>query len=151
MSMAQIKNMMAELKFHGMLQSLDRLINEATNDKWSYSELIDSLLQTETDSKKQRRIEHKIKISKLKTKPAFEDIDFSTKRNISKKQIKELYNLKWISQGRPVLLIGQTGVGKTFLAQALGLHACKHNYSALFMTTTTLIENIAIERSAGNY
>ena len=42
---------------------------------------------------------------------------------------------------RPVLLIGQTGVGKTFLAQALGLHACAKGKAVLYMTFTTWLEN----------
>ena len=80
MSMAQIKNTMAELKFHGMLQNLDGFLTEAIKEKWSYSEFLDSLIQAENDSRKQKKIESKIKASKLKTKPAFEDIDFSAKR-----------------------------------------------------------------------
>jgi len=151
MGMTQIKNTMAELKFHGMLQNLERTLQDATSESWGYTEFIDSLLQAESDSRKQKKIEAKIKFSKLKTKPAFEDFDFTAKRTISKNQVKELYNLKWISQGRPILLIGQTGVGKTFISQALGMHACRHNYSVLFMTVTTLIENLSIARASGSY
>jgi DNA replication protein DnaC len=68
---------------------------------------------------------------------AFEDIDCTASRSISKAQIKELYSLQWLSEGRPVLLIGQTGVGKTSIAQAAGLHACACGKSLLYMTVTT--------------
>ena len=50
-----------------------------------------------------------------------QDFDFTANRSITKTQIKDLYSLHWLADARPVLLIGQTGVGKTFLAQALGL------------------------------
>ena len=60
-------------------------------------------------------------------------------------------SLHWLSDARPVLLIGQTGVGKTFLAQALGLHACAKGKSVLYMTFTTWLENLALARSAGTY
>lgn len=46
---------------------------------------------------------------------------------------------------------GQTGVGKTFLAQAIGLHACACGKSVLCMTVTTWLENIALARSSGTY
>ena len=52
---------------------------------------------------------------------------------------------------RPVLLIGQTGVGKTFIAQATGLHACACGKSVLYMTLTTWLENLALARSSGTY
>ena len=49
-----------------------------------------------------------------------------------------------VTEGRPVLLIGQTGVGKTFLAQATGLHACACGKSVMYMTLTTWLENVAL-------
>lgn len=72
-------------------------------------------------------------------------------RSISKAQIKELYSLQWLSEGRPVLLIGQTGLGKTFIAQAAELHACACGKSVLYMTVTTWLENLALARSSGTY
>ena len=50
-----------------------------------------------------------------------------------------------------MLLIGETGVGKTFLAQATGLHACNSGKSVLFMNITTWLENLALARSSGGY
>ena len=48
-------------------------------------------------------------------------------------------------------MIGQTGVGKTFIAQATGLHACACGKSVLYMTVTTWLENLALARSSGAY
>ena len=59
--------------------------------------------------------------------------------------------MQWLTDGRPVLLIGQTGVGKTFIAQATGLHACACGKSVLYMTVTTWLENVALARSSGTY
>jgi DNA replication protein DnaC len=59
--------------------------------------------------------------------------------------------LKVIITARPVLLIGQTGVGKTFIAQATGLHACACGKSVLYLTLTTWLENLALARSSGTY
>ncbi|MBK7252201.1 MAG: ATP-binding protein [Gammaproteobacteria bacterium] len=50
-----------------------------------------------------------------------------------------------------MLLIGPTGVGKTFIAQATGLHACACGMSVLYMTLTTWLENLALARSSGTY
>jgi DNA replication protein DnaC len=142
---------MAEMKLLGMLGAFDQLISNATRDQTSYTEFLDALLQAETDYRQERKTGYRIKAARLNLRPAFEDIDFTASRSISKAQIKELYSLQWLSEGRPVLLIGQTGVGKTFLAQAIGLHACACGKSVLYMNITTWLENLALARSSGTY
>lgn len=151
MSTTIAKNLMAEMKLLGMLSAFDKVLHEATRDKPSYSELLDALLQAEADYRQERKTGYRIKAAKFTLRPAFEDIDFTAGRSISKTQIKELYSLQWLRDARPVLLIGQTGVGKTFIAQAAGLHACACGKSVLYMTLTTWLENLALARSSGAY
>ena len=129
----------------------DQAITDATRDQTGYSEFLDTLLQAETDYRQERKTGYRIKSARFTLRPAFEDIDFTASRSISKAQIKELYSLQWLNEGRPVLLVGQTGVGKTFLAQAIGLHACACGRSVLYMTVTTWLENVALARSSGTY
>lgn len=151
MSIAVAKNLMAEMKLLGMLGAFDQLVADATRDQTSYSELLDALLQAEADYRQERKTGYRIKVAKFTLRPAFEDIDFTASRSITKTQVKELYGLQWLHDARPVLLIGQTGVGKTFLAQAAGLHACACGNSVLYMTLTTWLENLALARSSGTY
>ena len=149
MSTAIAKNLMAEMKLLGMLGAFDKVLTDSTRDQSSYSELLNALLQAEADYRQERKTGYRIKAAKFTLRPAFEDIDFTASRSISKAQIKELYGLHWLTEGRPVLLIGQTGVGKTYIAQAAGLHACACGKSVLYMTLTTWLENLALARSSG--
>jgi DNA replication protein DnaC len=151
MSTAIARNLMADMKLLGMLGAFDKVLTDATRDQSSYSELLDALLQAEADYRQERKTGYRIKAAKFTLRPAFEDIDFTASRSISKTQIKELYSLQWLHDARPVLLIGQTGVGKTFIAQAAGLHACACGKSVLYMTLTTWLENLALARSSGTY
>jgi DNA replication protein DnaC len=151
MTMQIAKTLMVEMKLKGMMYAVDRIVQSATQDNWSHSELIDALIQSEYEYKTEKKIENKIKTAKLKLKPEIEDFDNYAKRSITKTQFKELIKLKWISQGRALILIGQTGVGKTFIAQALALHACRNHYSTLFMSITQLNENLMLARSSNSY
>lgn len=151
MSIAVAKNLMAEMKLLGMLSAFDKVVADATRDQSSYSELLDTLLQAEADYRQERKTGYRVKVAKFTLRPAFEDIDFTASRSITKAQVKELYGLQWLHDARPVLLIGQTGVGKTFLAQAVGLHTCACGNSVLYMTLTTWLENLALARSSGTY
>lgn len=151
MGTAQAKNLMAEMKFQGMLMGFDKILDNANNDGWGNIEVIDAFLQKEYDYRQSRKVESKIRNSKLKLKPEIEDFDFTAKRSITKAQIKDLYKLDWVNRGRAILLIGPTGVGKTFIAQALGLHACRNGYSVTFMSVTNFLENIMLARSSSTY
>src|SRR6185437_7863194 len=151
MSTAVARNLMAEMKLLGMFESFDRLVTEATRDQWSCSDFFDAMLQAESDFRSERKTKRRIKAAKFALRPTFEDFDFTANRSISKAQIKDLYSLQWLTDARPVLLIGQTGVGKTFIAQALGLQACATGKSVLYMTFTTWLENLALARSSGTY
>ena len=109
------------------------------------------LLQAEADYRQERKTINRIKAAKFTVRPAFEDFDFTAERSITKTEIKEIYTLGWLNDARPLLLIGETGVGKTFIAQAVGLHACACGKSVLYMSITALQENLAIARSSGTY
>jgi len=151
MSTAIAKNLMAEMKLLGMLAAFDQALTNATRDQTGCSEFVDTLLQAETDYRQEKKTGNRIKVAKFAMRSAFEDIDFTASRSITKAQIKDLYSLQWLNEGRPVLFIGPTGVGKTFLAQAVGLHACACGRSVLYMTVTTWLENVALARSSGTY
>lgn len=151
MSTAIAKNLMAEMRLLGMMGAFEQAVSNATRDQCSYSDFLDALLQAEADYRQTRKTTARIKAARFSLRPSFEDFDFTAARSISKTQVKEIYSLGWLKEGRPLLLIGQTGVGKTFIAQAAGLQACASGKSVLFMTVTTWLEQLALARSSGAY
>jgi len=142
---------MQELKLTGMLNALDASLDEALREELSPTDLLAELLQAESDWRHERLISRRISSAKFKTKPTLEDFDFAAKRSITKARVKELYKLDWLKQGRAVLITGPTGVGKTFMSQALGHHACHHKHTVLFMTFSDYLEHLSIARSSSTY
>lgn len=100
MSTAIAKNLMAEMKLLGMLGTFEKALSDATRDQISYSEFLDMLLQAEADYRQERKTGYRVKAAKFTLRPAFEDIDFTASRSISKAQIKELYSLHWLNDAR---------------------------------------------------
>lgn len=149
--MTQVRHLMQELRLHGMATTLEKSLEDAKKDDWTTEELIDALLQAEAEFRERRKTQNRIKSSKVPQQAAFEDWDFQTKRSLTKPQLKEIYSLKWLHDGRPFVLIGPTGVGKSFLAQAAGLHACQNGKSALFLSVTYWMEQQALARQTGTY
>ena len=141
---------MMELKLQGMYQRLDRVLEQRSADS-GFIESLEELLQSESDYRDHRQTERMMKLSRLSHKPQVEDFDWTAKRSLSKSQIKDLYELGWIQNKRSILIIGATGVGKTFLAQALGTHCCAHRISTLFLDMSRYLEELAIARSTNSY
>jgi DNA replication protein DnaC len=151
MGSVQVKNLISEMKLGGISEVLEKTLQDATQNSWGYSEFLDVLLQAENDHRQKKKAEGRIKASKLRRQASFEDFDYTAKRNITKAQVREIQSLQWCAQGRPLIIIGQTGVGKTFLAQAAGLHACLSGKSVMFMSVSTLLENQVLARSTSTY
>ena len=84
MSTAIAKNLMAEMKLLGMFAAFDQSVSDATRDQTSYTEFLDTLLQAESDYRQERKTGYRIKAAKFTLRPAFEDIDFTASRSISK-------------------------------------------------------------------
>jgi DNA replication protein DnaC len=150
-STAVARNLMAEMKLSGMLGAFEKIVADATRDQCSYTEFVDALLQAEADYRGERAAQRRLKAAKLPTRVSLDDFDYTAHRSITKAQIREIQSLGWMREGRPLVLIGQTGVGKSFIAQAIGLQVCQHGKSALYMNVTTWLENVALARSSGTY
>ena len=151
MSTAISRNLMAEMKLLGMLNAFDKTVTDATREQVSYTEFLDSLLQAEADFRGERAAQRRLKAAKLPIRLSLDDFDYTAHRSITKTQVRELQSLGWLKEGRPLVIIGQTGVGKSFIAQAIALQVCQHGRSALYMNVTTWLENLALARSSGTY
>jgi DNA replication protein DnaC len=151
MSIAIVKNQLAEMKLLGMLDVLEQSLADATRDQLTGAELLNVLVQAEMDYRQHRKTANRIKTAKFRGRPSFEDYDFAAKRSITRTQIKDIASLEWLNDARPLFLVGPTGVGKTFVAQAAGLHACASGKSVLFTSMTKWLENLNLARSSGTY
>lgn len=151
MGQPQIKNLLQDLKLKGMLSAFENMCKESTKSSWTGVEFLDQLLQAEYNFRESESAQRKIKNSKLVKLPALEDYDFAFNRRVTKVQIRELYSLQWLEQSRALLLIGPTGIGKTFVAEALGHHVCQRRKSVLFISMSDLLEQQSQAHASGNY
>lgn len=145
------RNVMSQLKLYGMLSTLDLRLGEAEQHGWSYSDLVSALITDESFYKKQRSTIIKIKRARFRLEANFDRFDYTLKRTITRAQVKELMELTFIKKGQTLILVGPTGVGKTFLATATGYHACSQGYDCQFLGMSMFIEQAQISRATGTY
>jgi DNA replication protein DnaC len=148
----QTRNQMAEMKLHGMLQSLDLRMGEALSQNWGAGDFISALVTDEKSYRQASQINRRLKAASFRTQASFETLDHTAKRTLTKPVVRDLMQLQFVKlRAQNLMIIGPTGVGKTFLATAIGNHACRHGYTTTFMGISVLIEKMMMARSDGTY
>jgi DNA replication protein DnaC len=144
-------NQLHELRLWGVAKTLPIRLQESQQEKWSYTEFLNGLLVDEIRYRDQKSSEGRLRKAKFRTVADFDHFDFTLKRSLSKTQLKELRELTFLKSHQNLLLLGPTGVGKTFVATAIGHQACVEGYSVLFEGMNCLIETIKLNRMAGTF
>lgn len=148
----QTRNQMLEMKLFGMLKSLDLRLQESISQGWGPSEFLSAVMTDEKTHREVQKISRRLKAASFRTQATFETIDYTAKRTLSKSTVKDLMQLNYIKASpRNIMMVGPTGVGKTFVATALGNHACRHGFSTIFMGISVFIEKLLIARTDGTY
>lgn len=148
----QTRNQISEMKLFGMLKSLDLRLQESISHGWSATDFLSALVTDEKTYRDAAKISRRLKAATLRTQATFETIDYTAKRSLTKAMVKDLMQMNYIKVSpRNVMIVGPTGVGKTFLSTALGNHACRHGYSTIFMGLSLFVEKLLMARTDGTY
>ncbi|MCD6027697.1 MAG: transposition helper protein, partial [Solimicrobium sp.] len=133
------------LKLDGMAHAFADQLMQRAADNLSFEERFGLLVDRECSHRDGRRIDRLLKMARLKVSSAcIEDIDYRTGRGLDKRQIASFASCDWIRSAQSILMTGPTGVGKTWLACALGQQACRSGFSALYVRVPRLFEELRI-------
>jgi len=92
----------------------------------------------------------RLKKSKLSSEPCVEDINYRYPRQMDPSTVRGLTNSQWVAQHLNILFTGPTGIGKTWLGQALAQKACRDGYSVLYRSAAKLFRDLAEARADGS-
>jgi DNA replication protein DnaC len=140
-----------QLRFYGMLNALEEQMQMPDIDKLGFEERLGLLLDREMTVRENRRLKTRLRKAKLRQNACVEDVDFRHQRKLDKTLFMGLAGCRWLKEHNNVLLIGPTGVGKTYLACALAQKACREGYSALYFRLTRLLHELSIAKADGRY
>jgi DNA replication protein DnaC len=140
-----------QLRFYGMLNALEEHMQMPDIDKLVFEERLGLLLDREMTVREDRRLKTRLRKAKLRQNASVEDVDFRHPRKLDKTLFMGLADCRWLKEHNNVLLIGPTGVGKTYLACALAQKACREGYSALYFRLPRLLHELSIAKADGRY
>lgn len=141
----ELTEIMRALRLTETARAAPALIAEANKQQYSYA---DFLLQVFRYEQEQRAIKARIKRLKNANLPyerALDEFDLTVQPGISQRQLNELKSLTWVDQSYNLVLLGPTGVGKTFLSVGLCLQAIEKGYRAIFITMGELVKALKME------
>lgn len=137
------------LRLSGILETLDIRNQQAIDDKQSYTEFLERLLEDEVERRANKQLTMRLRRAAFTGDKTIEGYDWSFNPSVNKKQILDLATCTWLDRKEVVLMVGPSGVGKSHLAQALGQEACRRGYNVQFTSVSKMLSQINGGRADG--
>ena len=142
---------LTELKLHGMVGSMREQLSDNGYNDLTFEERLGIMIDNEMLERQNRRLKTRMSQSKMRLCACMEDIDYKVRRGLDKPLFKSLATCKWIRDHLNIIITGPCGVGKSFIACALGHRACMTGLKVFYVRATRLIEDLAIAHGDGRY
>lgn len=140
-----------ELRLRGMAAALEEQLTSDAARELDFEDRLTLLIEREVTWRADRRLQRLLQEARLRLSASVEDIDFRAPRGLDRGVLVRLASAEWVRAHQVVLVIGPTGVGKTYLACALGQAACRHGLSVRYFRMSRLLQDLALARADGSY
>ena len=142
---------LVRLRLPAFRAALDERLRNPQYADLSFEDRLGLLIDRECTHRDNNRLKRRLKASRLPSPATLEDLDLSPSRGLDRRLVLQLAEGEWIHQHLNVLVLGPTGVGKTFLACALAHACCRHDFHVRYERTSRLLQQIALAHADGSY
>jgi DNA replication protein DnaC len=139
------------LRLTGMVKALNEQMHMPDIADLSFAERLGLLVDREMTERHDRRLKTRLRQAKLRLNASLEDIDYRHPRGLDKSLMVSLASCQWVRDRRNILITGPTGIGKTWIACALGQAACREGYTTLYLRLPRLLQELPIVKGDGRY
>jgi len=152
MNQTTILDKINDLNYQGLKEAYLRQTEDVNYSRLGFDERLYNLLEAQEIFMHNKRIATNFRQSKIKDKQAaLEEIEYHSRRKLSKTVIKDLANMNFIRNHQNIIITGKTGTGKSYVAQALANRSILDGFKAYYVRVPTLLEDIKISRADGTY
>ncbi|WP_425824835.1 IS21-like element helper ATPase IstB [Streptomyces fractus] len=146
---ARIRSTAAKLGLPHLAENLNEYAQRAEEGKLGYLDFLDLVLAEELGVRDDRRFRQGLRLSKLPHHKTLDDYDFSFQPELDPRKVKDLATLSFVEAKANAALLGPPGVGKTHLAVALAVAACRAGFSIYFSTLDDMVRQLKTAETAG--
>jgi len=147
--MKQIETWLTDLRLNGMSQCLRSLIESKKHHELSFTEGLELLLQAESDERKNKRFIRLKRNANFRYQASIEEVYIDPIRGVDKEIINTLSSGNYMQNGESVLITGASGCGKSYLASALGHHACASGRKVAYFNVQKFLLRTKMARIEG--
>jgi DNA replication protein DnaC len=145
----RIRTTAAKLGLPHLAEALNQYVQRADEAKMGYLDFLDLVLAEELAVRDDRRFRNGLRLSKLPHHKTLEDYDFSFQPDLDPRKVKDLATLSFVEDKANVALLGPPGVGKTHIAVALAVAACRAGYSIYFTSLDDMVRHLKAAEDQG--
>ena len=145
-------NKLHELKLSAMAESYKMQMQDTALGELNFEERFGLMVDAEWTRRKNNHLNRLLKNANLHFHAAaVEDIEYYSDRKLDKTQITRLATCNYIGECHNIIILGASGAGKTYLACAFGVAACRNFYAVKYVRLPDLLDELAVARGEGNY
>lgn len=138
----RLRENLRQLKLQKIAEIFPEAIRLANQSETSFLDFLDGLVAQEAAYRHERMVKYRIAAAKLPFRKSLSDYDFSWPKKINKQKVLDLFDLSFIEKKSNAVFIGQTGLGKTHLLNALAHAACEANIPTRFTTAIGMVNHL---------
>ena len=139
------------LKLMGILEAWQEQQAQPTYHDLTFDERLALLVEREYLRRQHQRLQRRLKQARLFSAATLDQVDFDVPRGLKKPQFLEWAQGQWVIQHLNLVLVGPTGVGKTFLACVLADQLCKHGHTVRYLKTADLLSELKFAKVDGSF
>jgi DNA replication protein DnaC len=147
----QTLDKLSAMKLHGMAAAFRQWLDQPKNKDLAPADLVGMLADAEWLHRENRRLTSRLRKARFRLNAAVEDVDYAHARGLSKAVMLELSGCRWVANHQNVIITGETGLGKSYLACALGQKACREGFVVVYRRASRLFDELAQARADGTY
>jgi DNA replication protein DnaC len=147
--MNHIVDKMKQMRLTGMSRAFEQTLQSGKNEKYTPDEMVEHLVESEWDERYNRKLDRTVKLARFRYKSSIEEIAFDDGR-LDRNQVERLATCDFIKRKENIIITGSTGVGKSYLASALGHQACSLGYKVLYQHSSKLFARLKIAKADGS-
>jgi len=140
-----------KMRLTGMHKALQEQMQMDECQSMTFEERLGLMLDREVTERDNRRLQTLLRKAKLHQPAAIEDLDHHTPRSLDRQLMTRLRSMQWVREHLNLLITGPTGVGKSWIACALGNKACREGLSTRYFRLSRLFQALQLARADGTW
>jgi len=142
---------MKHMRLLGMARAFQSSLESEQTANMTTDQMISFLITSEWDDRQNRNIERQIRNARFRYQANVENIYYDGDRNLDKNLMERFAECAFVEKHEHILITGSTGIGKSYIASALGHQACSQGYKVLYANASKLFAKLKMAKADGSY